>query len=85
MRTPIRPTRRSWRRRQARTSTRFAHARRRCSRASRKHLGDLRGKRVIEYGCGLGQLTVLLARSGAEVTAFDISSQSIDRPAGEQN
>jgi SAM-dependent methyltransferase len=42
------------------------------------HLGDLRGKRVIEYGCGLGQLTVLLARSGAEVTAFDISEQSIE-------
>jgi SAM-dependent methyltransferase len=40
-------------------------------------LGDLHGKRVIEYGCGLGQLTVLLARSGAEVTAFDISEQSI--------
>ena len=41
-------------------------------------LGDLRGKRVIEYGCGLGKLTVLLARSGAEVTAFDISSGSIE-------
>ena len=42
-----------------------------------EYLGDLRGKRVIEYGCGLGQLTVLLARSGADVTAFDISGQSI--------
>jgi len=42
-----------------------------------EYLGDLRGKRVIEYGCGLGQLTVLLARSGADVTAFDISAQSI--------
>ena len=41
-------------------------------------LGDLRGKRVIEYGCGLGALTVLLARSGAEVTAFDISEGSIE-------
>ncbi len=41
-------------------------------------LGDLRGKQVIEYGCGLGQLTVLLARSGAEVTAFDISAHSIE-------
>lgn len=56
------------------------------SRASREallpgvaeFLGDLRGKRVIEYGCGLGQLTVLLARSGAQVTAFDISGPSIE-------
>jgi 2-polyprenyl-3-methyl-5-hydroxy-6-metoxy-1,4-benzoquinol methylase len=41
-------------------------------------LGDLRGKRVIEYGCGLGKLTVLLARSGAHVSAFDLSEASID-------
>jgi SAM-dependent methyltransferase len=41
-------------------------------------LGDLHGKRVIEYGCGLGALTVLLARSGAEVTAFDLSEQSVE-------
>lgn len=41
-------------------------------------LGDLHGKRVIEYGCGLGKLTVLLARSGAEVTAFDLSEQSLE-------
>jgi len=41
-------------------------------------LGPLQGKRVIEYGCGLGKLTVLLARSGAHVTAFDLSAQSIE-------
>lgn len=41
-------------------------------------LGDLHGKRVIEYGCGLGKLTVLLARSGADVTAVDLSEQSIE-------
>ena len=41
-------------------------------------LGDLRGKRVIEYGCGLGKLTVLLARSGAQVTAFDLSEGSVE-------
>lgn len=41
-------------------------------------LGDLRGKRVLEYGCGLGQFTVLLARSGAHVTAFDLSAQTVD-------
>jgi len=40
-------------------------------------LGDLHGKRVLEYGCGLGRLTVVLARSGAKVTAFDLSEASI--------
>jgi ubiquinone/menaquinone biosynthesis C-methylase UbiE len=40
-------------------------------------LGPLAGKRVIEYGCGTGQLSVLLARSGAQVEAFDISPESI--------
>lgn len=41
-------------------------------------LGDLNGKRVVEYGCGLGQLTVLLARSGAQVDAFDLSDRSVE-------
>jgi len=41
-------------------------------------LGDLQDREVIEYGCGLGQLTVLLARSGARVTAFDISAHSVE-------
>lgn len=41
-------------------------------------LGDLRGKRIVEYGCGMGKLTVLLARSGALVSAFDLSEASVD-------
>ncbi len=41
-------------------------------------LGDLRDKQVIEYGCGMGKLTVLLALSGAQVTAFDLSERSIE-------
>lgn len=40
-------------------------------------LGDLDGKQVLEYGCGLGQLSVLLAKSGANVHAFDISEVSV--------
>lgn len=39
-------------------------------------MGDLRGKRVIEYGCGLGFLSVLLAKSGARVDSFDLSAES---------
>ncbi|MBN1562193.1 MAG: class I SAM-dependent methyltransferase [Anaerolineae bacterium] len=40
-------------------------------------LGDLTGKRVLEVGCGLGRSTSMLAKSGAEVFAFDISSVSV--------
>jgi len=40
-------------------------------------LGDLGGLNVLEYGCGLGELSVLLAKSGAMVSAFDISDMSV--------
>ena len=36
-------------------------------------LGDVRGKRVLDYGCGHGMAAVVLARAGAVVTAFDLS------------
>lgn len=34
---------------------------------------DLRGKRVLDAGCGAGQMTAALAERGAEVVAVDIS------------
>ena len=40
-------------------------------------LGELRGRRVVEVGCGLGDLTLELAREGAQVTAIDLSPRSI--------
>lgn len=40
-------------------------------------LGDLRDRHVLEYGCGLGAIAVLLARSGARVTSFDLSPESV--------
>ncbi|MFO0850865.1 MAG: class I SAM-dependent methyltransferase [Gemmataceae bacterium] len=36
-------------------------------------LGDVRGKAVLDYGCGHGMAAVVLARAGAVVTGFDLS------------
>lgn len=36
-------------------------------------LGDLRGRSILDYGCGHGMAAVVLARAGAIVTAFDLS------------
>ncbi|HEY6247754.1 MAG TPA: class I SAM-dependent methyltransferase [Pyrinomonadaceae bacterium] len=40
-------------------------------------LGDIRGKTVLEYGCGDGINTILLANRGARVIALDISPDLI--------
>jgi len=40
-------------------------------------LGDLRGKRLLDVGCGLGENSLLFARWGAQVTGVDVSGASI--------
>lgn len=40
--------------------------------------GDLAGRRVLDAGCGQGDLTLHLLRAGAEVTALDLSPAMID-------
>jgi SAM-dependent methyltransferase len=38
-----------------------------------ERLGDVAGRRVLDLGCGHGMASVVLARRGAHVTAFDLS------------
>ncbi len=40
-------------------------------------MGDIKGKKVLEFGCGQGWFTKTLADKGAEVWAFDISTEAI--------
>jgi len=47
-------------------------------RQMRDSLGDLHGKRVLEYGCGEGWITRDLACLGGDVYAFDISPQATE-------
>ena len=41
-------------------------------------LGDVRGKVVLDFGCGNGENTILLASRGARVYSMDISRDSVE-------
>jgi ubiquinone/menaquinone biosynthesis C-methylase UbiE len=42
-------------------------------------IGDMKGKRVADLGCGTGQAAIALARQGATVIAVDDSLRMLDR------
>lgn len=41
-------------------------------------LGDIKGKKILELGCGAGEASVYFARKGADVTAADISNGMLE-------
>lgn len=41
-------------------------------------LGDVRGKSILDVGCGEGEDAVILASLGAQVTGLDVSAGAID-------
>lgn len=44
----------------------------------KKMLGPISGKRILEYGCGDGWITVDLASNNIMLDSFDISSTAIE-------
>lgn len=44
----------------------------------RQQLGSIRGRRLLDVGCGLGEASVYFAMEGADVTATDISPGMLD-------
>jgi ubiquinone/menaquinone biosynthesis C-methylase UbiE len=44
---------------------------------AKKVLGDVAGKRILEIGCGNGELSIWLSKNGADAYGLDISDESI--------
>ncbi len=47
--------------------------------AALRRLGDFRGRRVLELGCGDGRLTVGIAPDAASVLAFDPDAEAVGK------
>ena len=47
--------------------------------AALRRLGDFRGRRILELGCGDGRLTIPIAMEAASVLAFDPDEEAVER------
>lgn len=47
--------------------------------AALRRLADFGGRRVLEFGCGDGRLTIAMVRDGAQVFAFDSDEDAVER------
>ncbi|MGE4132877.1 MAG: class I SAM-dependent methyltransferase [Bdellovibrionales bacterium] len=47
----------------------------------KKFAGDVRGKKILDAGCGAGYLAISMARDGAEVIGVDLSQKMIQEAA----
>lgn len=47
--------------------------------AALRRLGDFRGRRVLELGCGDGRLTLGIAAAAASVLAFDPDADAVEK------
>jgi ubiquinone/menaquinone biosynthesis C-methylase UbiE len=43
-----------------------------------ERIGSVKGKKVLDYGCGSGWLGVYLAKQGAQVEGFDVSGRLVE-------
>ena len=39
---------------------------------------DVKGKKVLDFGCGNGRFSKMMAETGASITAMDVSSHRIE-------
>jgi len=46
--------------------------------AALRRLGDFRGRRILELGCGDGRLTLPIAADAATVLAFDPDAEAVE-------
>jgi 2-polyprenyl-3-methyl-5-hydroxy-6-metoxy-1,4-benzoquinol methylase len=52
--------------------------------ALKRTLGDVKGRRVLDIGCGEGCFSRFYAKAGAEVTGIDISEALIEAALEEE-
>ncbi len=49
-----------------------------CSSKYDRLIGEVKGKHILEIGCGAGQNSIFLAKNGANVTALDFSTEQLN-------